>query len=42
MNLGGKAQSPQISFDFDLPNVNEDEKQMVRSLISTEEEKTCR
>ena len=39
MNLGGKAQSPQISFDFDLPNVNEDEKQMVRSLISTEEEK---
>ncbi len=39
MNLGGKAQSPQISFDFDIPNVNEDEKQMVRSLISTEEEK---
>ncbi|MCD8318043.1 MAG: translocation/assembly module TamB [Paraprevotella sp.] len=39
MNIGGKAQSPQISFDFDLPNVNEDEKQMVRSLISTEEEK---
>lgn len=39
MNLGGKAQSPQVSFDFDLPNVNEDEKQMVRSLISTEEEK---
>lgn len=39
MNLGGKAQAPTISFDFDLPNVNEDEKQMVRSLISTEEEK---
>ncbi len=39
MNLGGKAQAPQISFDFDIPNVNEDEKQMVRSLISTEEEK---
>ena len=39
MNLGGKAQAPQISFDFDLPNVNEDEKQMVRALISTEEEK---
>lgn len=39
MNLGGKAQAPQIGFDFDLPNVNEDEKQMVRSLISTEEEK---
>lgn len=39
MNLTGKAQAPHISFDFDLPNVNEDEKQMVRSLISTEEEK---
>ncbi len=39
MNIGGKARSPQISFDFDLPTVNEDEKQMVRSLISTEEEK---
>lgn len=39
MNLGGKARSPHISFDFDLPNVNEDEKQMVRSLISTDEEK---
>lgn len=39
MNLGGKALAPQISFDFDIPNVNEDEKQMVRSLISTEEEK---
>lgn len=39
MNLTGKASSPKIGFDFDLPNVNEDEKQMVRSLISTEEEK---
>lgn len=39
MNLTGKATSPKIGFDFDLPNVNEDEKQMVRSLISTEEEK---
>ena len=39
MNLTGKAQSPQISFDFELPTVNEDEQQMVRSLISTEEEK---
>ena len=39
MNLTGKARAPQIGFDFDLPNVNEDEKQMVRSLISTEEER---
>lgn len=39
MNLTGKATSPNIGFDFDLPTVNEDEKQMVKSLISTEEEK---
>ena len=39
MNLTGKATSPTIGFDFDLPTVNEDEKQMVKSLISTEEEK---
>lgn len=39
MNLGGVAEHPQISFDFDIPNVNEDEKQMVRSLISTDEER---
>ena len=39
MNIGGKAREPQISFDFDILNVNEDEKQMVRSLISTEEER---
>ena len=39
MNIGGKAREPHISFDFDILNVNEDEKQMVRSLISTEEER---
>lgn len=39
MNLGGQAEHPQVSFDFDIPNVNEDEKQMVRSLISTDEER---
>ena len=39
MNIGGRAEQPQVSFDFDIPNVNEDEKQMVRSLISTEEER---
>lgn len=39
MNIGGRAENPQISFDFDIPNVNEDEKQMVRSLISTDEER---
>ncbi len=39
MNIGGRAEQPQITFDFDIPNVNEDEKQMVRSLISTDEER---
>ncbi len=39
MNLGGKAGAPRVTFDFDIPNVNEDEARMVRSLISTEEER---
>jgi len=39
MNITGKAREPQVSFDFDIQNVNEEEKQMVRSLISTEEER---
>ncbi len=39
MNLGGKAGEPRITFDFDIPNVNDDELRMVRSLISTEEER---
>ncbi len=39
MNITGKASQPYITFDFDILNVNEDEKQMVRSLISTEEER---
>lgn len=39
MNIGGVARQPQVTFDFDIPNVNEDELRMVRSLISTEEER---
>ena len=39
MNIGGKARAPRITFDFDIPTANEEEKQMVRSLISTEEER---
>ncbi len=39
MNITGKASQPYVTFDFDILNVNEDEKQMVRSLISTEEER---
>lgn len=39
MNIDGKAAAPHLTFDFELPNVNEEEARMVRSLISTEEEK---
>lgn len=39
MNITGKPLAPVVTFDFDLPNANEDEKQMVRSMINTEEER---
>ncbi len=39
MKVGGMARQPHISFDFDILNVSDDEKQMIRSLISTEEER---
>ena len=39
MKIGGMAREPVISFDFDIPNANEDEKQMVRSMLSSEEER---
>ena len=39
MNIGGIAREPVISFDFDIPNANEDEKQMIRSMLSSEEER---
>ncbi len=38
INIGGKVEKPDIKFDFEIPNVNEDEQQRVRALI-TEEEK---
>lgn len=38
LNFGGKASSPQVSFDLDLPTVSDDEKRMVKSLINTEED----
>ncbi|WP_198007167.1 translocation/assembly module TamB domain-containing protein [Alloprevotella rava] len=38
LNFRGKVQKPEVNFDLDLPNVNEDEKQMVRRLIATEED----
>ncbi len=39
MNLTGKVEQPIVNFDFELPNVSSDEEQMVRSLISTEEDR---
>jgi hypothetical protein len=39
MNIGGRAEAPEVSFDFDLPNANEDERQMVRSMMNTDEER---
>jgi len=38
MNITGQPRNPIIDFDIDLPTVNADEKQMVRSVINSEEE----
>ena len=38
MNITGTPQTPHVDFDFDLPTVNSDAKNMVRSLINSEEE----
>ena len=38
MNITGQPRAPIIDFDLDIPNVNTDEKQMVRSIINGEEE----
>lgn len=39
MHLTGKPQQPQLSFDFDLPNATEDERQIIRAVVRTEEER---
>ena len=39
MNITGRPLAPVVTFDFDLPNANEDEKEMVRQMISTDEER---
>ena len=38
MNIGGIARQPQVSFDIDMPTVSTDEKQIIRSIINSEEE----
>ena len=38
MNITGQPSQPVVTFDFDMPNVNADEKQMVRSYINSTDE----
>ena len=38
MNISGQPRQPVIDFDLEMPNVNADEQQMVRSIINSEEE----
>lgn len=38
MAISGQPRQPVIDFDMEMPNVNADEQQMVRSLINSEEE----
>ena len=38
MDISGQPRAPIIDFDLDIPNVNSDEKQMLRSIINSEEE----
>lgn len=38
MNISGTPGNIKVDFDFDMPTVNNDAKQMVRSLINSEEE----
>lgn len=38
MNIGGQPASPQVDFDLEMPNVNTDEQQMVRSIINGQQE----
>lgn len=38
LNITGKAQAPRVVFDLDFHNISDDEKQMVRQLIATDED----
>ena len=40
VNLSGNLTSPNMSFDLELPTVNEEDRQLVRSLTSTPEQMT--
>ena len=38
MNIGGQPSAPQVEFDLEMPTVNADEQQMVRSIINGQQE----
>ena len=38
MNIGGQPNAPQVDFDIEMPTVNADEQQMVRSVINGQQE----
>ena len=38
MNIGGQPNAPQVDFDLEMPTVNADEQQMVRSVINGQQE----
>jgi len=38
MNIGGQPAAPRVEFDLEMPNVNADEQQMVRSVINGQQE----
>ncbi len=38
MNITGQPKAPKVDFDLDLPTVNSDETQMVRSIINSQED----
>ena len=38
LHIGGKARSPQVNFDLDFQNITDDERQMVRQLIATDDD----
>lgn len=38
MNIGGQPRAPKVDFDIDMPTMSSDEKQMIRSIINSEDE----
>ena len=38
MNIGGQPAAPQVDFDLEMPTVNADEQQMIRSIINGQQE----